>query len=179
MCFTSAVISSRYCYLYTSKNNNKKKKGCIYTTCYVIMFTQPHTQVGKVLWSVKPWRMPIKRSFAQIYKSWFSSSIKSIYLCFPFLGLSQHYFTSDVAESSVLNGQGYINRYTLPQILAIHTFLLPVLWVWTDFQRHWQLPKTRPKPNYDLCPFHIRERLGCEWDSLLRKRKKEVLGKTF
>lgn len=55
MCFTSAVISSRYCYLYTSKNNNRK--GCISTTSYVIMFTQPCMQASKFLCSVKPWRV--------------------------------------------------------------------------------------------------------------------------
>lgn len=133
MCFTSAVISSRYCYLYTSKNNNNTKKGL---HLYYLLCNHVHTAMHpgwQGLVKCEPLKTAIKRSFSWIYKSWFSSSSKSIYLCFPLLGLSQHHFTSDVAESSVLNGQGYINRYTLPQILVVSTFLLPMLWVWNRF----------------------------------------------
>lgn len=131
MCFTSAVISSRYCYLYTSKNNNKKRLHLYHLLCNHVHATMHPS--WQVLVKCEALKSAIKRQFAWIYKSQFSSNSKSIYLCFPLLGLSQHHFTSDIAESSLLNGQGYTNRYTLPHILVTHRFLLPVLWVLNRF----------------------------------------------
>lgn len=84
----------------------------------------------------------IKRYFAWIYKSQCRSSSNGIYLCFPLLGLSQCHFTSDVAESTVLNGQGYIKLH----ILEICTFLLPMLWLWNRFSQPVAVTEKNPKP---------------------------------
>lgn len=78
----------------------------------------------------------------------------SIYPCFPLPGFSQCHFTSDVAESAVLNGQGYAKPHVW------ETFFLPMLWFLEQI-----FISSKPNP----CHIYDRAWLGFEGTDFLEK----------
>lgn len=131
------------------------------------MFAQPCTQAAKFLCSCKALKSIIKRYFAWIYKSQCRSSSNSIYLCFPFLGLSQCHFTSDVAESTVLNGQGY--RYW-----KYGHFCYQCYGFATDFHSQWQWQKKNQTPS----PCHFYDRAWLRFEGIHSLEKGSFIRET-